>query len=40
MSDQIEYEIDAEEEEEIGIKLCRCHGEGCRECDNTGVIYP
>lgn len=26
--------------EEIGIELCWCAGEGCPRCDNTGVIYP
>ncbi|MCX5202463.1 hypothetical protein OG897_13520 [Streptomyces sp. NBC_00237] len=23
-----------------GITQCRCGGEGCDACDNTGVIYP
>jgi hypothetical protein len=25
---------------EVGLNLCVCRGEGCRTCDNTGVIYP
>jgi hypothetical protein len=31
---------DPQDYDEIGITLCRCGGEGCRTCDNTGVIYP
>ncbi|GCD99745.1 hypothetical protein [Embleya hyalina] len=29
-----------DEDEEIGITPCRCAGEGCDACDNTGVVYP
>jgi hypothetical protein len=33
--------VDEDDEEEIGIKPCgRCGGEGCKVCDDTGVIYP
>jgi hypothetical protein len=32
--------MDEEIDEEIGIRLCVCAGEGCKSCDNTGVIYP
>ncbi len=32
---------DEEEGVWIGIRHCgRCGGEGCGECDDTGVIYP
>lgn len=31
---------DDEDDAEIGVRLCRCAGEGCDLCDNTGVIYP
>jgi hypothetical protein len=29
-----------EDDEGIGIRLCYCFGEGCKWCDDTGVIYP
>ncbi|MFI6587492.1 hypothetical protein [Embleya sp. NPDC050493] len=31
---------DPDDQEEVRITLCRCYGEGCDRCANTGVIYP
>ena len=32
--------VDDDDADEPEIRLCRCAGEGCEACDNTGVIYP
>jgi hypothetical protein len=31
---------DPDDQEEVRITLCRCYGEGCHNCGNTGVIHP